>query len=170
MITKKTSEPYVNAAAVLRRLAELEQDGVNFYHGLSEGAESEWVRKFAGKMVLAEQRHHDRFLRYAEHVEKHTGEKESQLSGPLSGDIVRLLQVSVFADREHAKRSARYVSDADSLRVAIRAEEHLALLMAQLRMYIPKPQRPYIDRVIKEEWGHKANLEKILAQRLPGGR
>ncbi len=170
MFAKTKNEPYVSAAAVLRRLTELELDGVRFYQGLSEGAESEWVRRFSAKMVAAEQRHHDRFQHYAEHAEKQAQNEDYRLSAPLDPDIVRLLQVSVFAEHDRTKNAARYVSDTDAIRVAIRAEEHLALLLAQLRMYIPKPQRPYVDRVIKEEWGHKANLEALLAKRIPKTR
>lgn len=160
------SRAFVSASQVLRRLAELESDGIRFYEGMAEGAESEWVRKFAAKMGQAEKRHMERFTYYAMHAEKRSAPEDDQLLGALSAEINRLLSISVFAQQERAKQSAHNLSDTDALRTAIRAEEHLAVLLTQLMDYVPKASRSYIMRVIKEEWSHKAKLEEVLLRHI----
>ncbi len=166
MFRRNVSRPFVSASQVLRRLAELELEGVQFYQGMAEGAESAWVRKFAAKMGEAEQRHHERFIHYAEHAAKRSAPEDDQLLGELSAEINRLLSISVFAEKERARQSAHYLSDSDALRTAIRAEEHLAVLLTQLQDYVPKASRSYILRVIKEEWNHKRKLEEVLLKHL----
>ena len=152
----------LTAGQVLRRLADLEQKGAAFYEALLNGTESEWVRKLARVMVRAEKRHRARFLDYARRAEAKNDALSNTLTQPLTPDLTRLLTVSVFASAPQAAKSVRYARDEDVLKVAIRAEESLALLLTQLRSYVPSEQRRYISRVIKEEWGHKDKLEKAL--------
>ncbi|MBN2311233.1 MAG: hypothetical protein JXR94_19805 [Candidatus Hydrogenedentes bacterium] len=161
----KHTDKYVSAAAVLRRLADMEQEGVDFYEGLSSGASTAWLRAFAGKLVSAEQRHRRRFLEYARRAEEGAPE-ENQLEGDLPRDAVRLLGTRLLPSKATIARSAAYATDEDALKLAIRAEENTALLLEQLRSYVPKVQRRYIDRVIKEEWGHKEKLEELLKRKL----
>lgn len=158
--------PYVSAAQVLRRLAEIEQEGVEFYEGLKEGTQSEWIRAFADKLVRAEKRHHDRFLSYAEKAEAHARDAGDTLREPLPAEVRRLLEKRIMAPRERIQKSAPYARDEEALRIALRAEESLALLLTELREYVPKDQRPYISRVIKEEWAHKEHIEKLLKQKM----
>jgi rubrerythrin len=55
----------LTAAGVLERLAQIELEGIEFYKGLARGTQHEWVRKLSKVMVEAEQRHYERFSRYA---------------------------------------------------------------------------------------------------------
>jgi len=55
-------------------------------------------------------------------------------------------------------------NDVNMIKLAIRAEEHLALLLTQLHSYVSRPQGAYIARVVKEEWGHKEKLEDIMKE------
>ena len=159
------SETYVTASQVLRRLADIEQEGVDFYKGLKEGTQSEWIRAFADKLIRAEKRHRDRFLGYAEKAEAASDGETDTLTAPLPAEARRLLEKRMMAPRERIRKSAPYASDVEALRVALRAEESLALLLTELREYVPKEQRRYISRVIKEEWSHKNHIEKLLAKK-----
>jgi rubrerythrin len=170
MFGKKKSGSYVSAGRVLRRLAEIEQDGVEFYQGLMEGTKLDFVRKLAAKMVRAEDRHRRRFLGYAEEAERSAGGDLDQLAKPLPPEVVRLLGVRIMVDKARVKQSALYATDEEALRVAIRAEEHIALLLTQLREYVAPAQRGYISRVIKEEWNHKARLEEMYQGRVMKAR
>ena len=49
------AETPVSAGQVLRRLAELEQNSIQFYEGVVEGAESEGLRKLAAALIQADQ-------------------------------------------------------------------------------------------------------------------
>ena len=158
--------PYVSAAQVLRRLADIEQEGVEFYEGLREGTQSEYIRTFADKLVRAEKRHRDRLLSYAEKAEEHAKDEGNTLKEPLPAEIRQLLEKRVMASRERIRKSAPYARDEEALRIALRAEESLALLLTELREYVPKEQRPYISRVIKEEWAHKEHIEKLLKKKM----
>ncbi len=159
------SRPFVKASEVLRRLAAIEKEGVDFYQGLYEGAESPWIRDFAKMMVRAEGRHHSRFLEYADRAERRFYEEDDVLFEPLPEEIRRILATMVFAPKERVKRSAPYATDEQALQVALRAEASLAMLLVQLRGYVPAPQRRYIDRVIKEEEQHQDFLKELLTKR-----
>jgi rubrerythrin len=146
-------------------LADIEQEGVEFYQGLSEGTKSRWVRALAEKLVEAELRHRKRFLEYARLAAKSASPDDNALAGPLPPEVIRLLMARPLAPKGRIKASAPYVSDEDALKMAIRAEEHIALLLTELRGYVPKNEWRYINRVIKEEWGHKASLEALQAKK-----
>lgn len=157
-----TSATPLSARRVLLRLAEHEQAGIDFYTAVMQGTASEWVGKLAQMMIKAEKRHKTRFLSYADRARQATDPSEYTLTGSLSPDLRRLLMEPIFGRPEQAKASARYAGDREMLQVAVRAEEKTALLLGQLRSYVPRVQRPFINRVIKEEWGHKAKLENFL--------
>ena len=146
-------------AQILRHLAELEEAGIRFYEGVRDGTQSEKVRDLAAMMVRAEVRHQKRFLEYAARAGAESRLPDLQ---QMPREIERLLAVKVFSAREQAKRAATYASDIEMLKFAIRAEEHLAVLMNQLRLFVTPSQRRYIDRVIEEEWNHKARLEQFI--------
>ena len=160
LLQNKTLKTSLSASQVLYRLAELEDHGAQFYEGVRNGANSEWVRKLATVLVRAEKRHHVRFLEYARMAEM--GETGAGGIAALTPELSHLLNVQVFASRERAERSVQYASERDIVNVAIRAEESLALLMTELCDYVPRHEKTYIKRVIKEEWGHKASLEDLL--------
>lgn len=156
---------YVSASQVLKRLAEIELDGVQFYEGLGEGTKSDWVRDFARSLAKAERRHRERFLQYAARAHD-SGADGDALTSALPPEVRRALSVRILAPKDQIKGSAPYASEADALKMAIRAEEHIALLLTQLREYVQPRERRYISRVVKEEWNHKASLEKLLRKRL----
>lgn len=166
MARKSRMDGQVSAAQVLRRLAEIEANGVAFYQGLASGTTSPRVREFALKLTKAERRHRKRFLAYAEHAEEHAREGENSLSHDLSPEIARLLRTSVVASEERVRSSAKYFTEEDALLTAIRNEETIGYLLAQMREYVPKRQQAYITRVIREEHGHQQKLEGMLRRRL----
>lgn len=154
----------LSAVQVLFRLADIELEGIEFYEGLAEGTESRWVRELSKDLIRAERRHRKRFLGYA------AGALASSVAGaggsiePLPREVMRLLRASVFVSGSRIKKSARYASDTEALKVAIRAEENTALLLTRLREYVRNVERAYVTRVIKEEWAHKERLERVLAK------
>ena len=156
-----TFETPISAAQVLDRCAELEADGLEFYQGLLKGAQSEWVRKLARMMVKAEIRHRDRFLRYAEQARASDKPADASLSGPLPPELALLMSERIFISEELGERTGRNVDERKALELAIRAEEGLALLYGQIRSYVPRNQRKYIDQIIKEEQHHQSDLEKL---------
>jgi len=158
---RRAAETPLSAAQVLRRLAAIERDGVAFYQGLLQGTTSEPVRKLAAMMVRAETRHEKRFLEYAQRAEA-AGPEGNTLTSPLPNDVARLLSVPVFVPRDRVRKSAPFAKDIEVIRVAIRAEESLALLLTQLRAHVPRAQRAYVTRAINEEWRHKAELEELV--------
>jgi rubrerythrin len=156
-----TFETPISAAQVLERCAELEADGLEFYQGLLNGAQSEWVRKLARMMVKAEIRHRDRFLRYAEHARASGKSEDASAGEPLPPELARLMSERVFVSEELAERTGHNVDERKALELAIRAEESLALLYGQIRSYVPRDQRKYLDQIIKEEQRHQSDLEKL---------
>ena len=156
----------LSAGQVLRRLAEIEEEGVQFYRALYDGTESGWVRELAESLLQAERRHGKRFLEYAKKAEHEAGSGGNTLVGTLPTQVFRKLYSPVFASRMRFKASAKYAGDIEILRLAVRIEETTALLLTELRGFVPKSQRAYISRVIKEEWGHKERLEHVLKKRL----
>jgi rubrerythrin len=156
----------VSASQVLRRLADIEADGAQFYEGMLEGTDSDWIRELARSLVRAENRHRERFLAYANKAEEAEQASGQDSGEPLPQDVVRLLSAPVFVSRARVGKSAKYAGDKDMLKVAVHMEESLALLLSQLQQYVPKSQRPYIKRVVNEEWDHKAQLERVMKEHL----
>jgi len=154
----------LTAGRVLRHLADIEKMGYRFYSKLEECTPSEKVRSLAHMMKKAEQRHHQRFLEYAQRADAALDEGDMAYQLSLPPEVQRLLDADVFVDVGRLERAAQYAGDAEMFKVAIRAEENLALLLSQLRIYVPQKQRPFIDRVIREEWNHKAKLEENLVK------
>lgn len=159
----------LTAAQVLRRLADIELEGIQFYRGLADGTDSPAVRDLAERMLRAEQRHHDRFMKYAIAAEQKAALEGYGLTAPIPAEIKNLLDTKVFVTRERAQNASRYATDIQLFQVAIRTEEHTALLLTQLRPYVPRTQRAYIEQVIKEEWGHKDRLEIFLKKHIQKG-
>ena len=151
------------AGDALRYLAEREEEGVRFYEGLMEGTKSDFVRELAEKLARAEKRHKQRFLEYAERAD--AGEKEEG-DGPIPLELQRLLTTRLFVEKDRIKQSAQYAKDEEMLKVAIGAEEKATVVVAELAQYVPRSQRPYLARVLKEEKGHKERLEKVLRRLL----
>jgi rubrerythrin len=145
----------VSAATILDRCAELEARGIEFYRGMLRGAQTQWMRDLARMMVSAEERHRDRFRKYALRARTQVGEATE---GPVPPDLQRLLQETVFMGGELAEKTAEQMNDRSALEAAIRHESNLALLFAQFRAYVPPDQRSFIDRIIKEEQEHEAKL------------
>ena len=166
MSSMQTGAP-LTSAQVLRRLADHEREGVAFYQGLLQATDSDDIRKLAEMMIRAERRHRERFLAYARKAEALGSGSGNALTGPLPAQLTRLLGTRVFVDLDRAKKTAAYANDNEILSIAIRAEESLALLLTQLRDFVPRGQRPFIGRVIKEEWNHKAKLEQIKKKCFP---
>lgn len=152
----------ITAAKVLYHLAGLEQRGIDFYQGLAQGAQSDKVRKLAETLARAEARHKARFLEYARRAEEAGNPAANTLAQPLPPEPARLLSAAVFVDKSTAQRAAAYATDLEAIKLAIRAEENIALLLTQLRSYVPRLQRRFIDAVIKQEWHHKARLEALM--------
>mgnify|MGYP006302074205 CR=1 FL=1 len=150
----------ITAEQVLRRLAELEEHAAAFYEGLLDVAETKPLRKLGETMLKAEKRHRKRFLAYAEHAKKHDDPSEYALSGEWPGEVDRLMTVQPFPAPDKARQSARRSEPVEFFKFAIRAEEHMALLLAELRLHVPKKHKPYLTRVMNEEWAHKAKLEE----------
>lgn len=161
MAKSKETEPFVSASQVLYRLAEIEEAAGNFYKGLWEGTKSEWIRELAEVLIRAEQRHRKRFLEYAQQAEQSSHADANILTRPLPPQVLRLLSTPVTVSKSRMKKTAPYTRDEEALKIAIRAEESTAFLLAQLCEYVPRGQRRYINRVIKEEWHHKALLEDL---------
>ena len=127
----------VSAAEVLRRLAEMELEGVQFYEGMHRGTRSEWVRRLASVLIEAEKRHNRRFTEYAERAEQSVNPDDNALTEPLPPDVHRLFTACVFVSKQRIRDAAQYANDVDMIKLAIRAEENLALLLTQLHSYVP---------------------------------
>jgi len=155
--------PYSQAQA-LERLAAMELEARAFYEGLFEGAVSEPVRNLAAMMIRAETRHHKRFLAYAERARRKESDADSDSARPMPADLARTMGVKLWPAKETIRKSAKLSRDLDFIRFAIRAEAQTAVLMTQVRMYLPPERRGYVSRVIEEEWNHKRKLEEHLQQ------
>ncbi len=153
-----TADGQISAVAVLQRCADLEADGLAFYKSMIDGAQTEWMRKLAKTMARAEKRHYARFLRYAEEAWRQNGGSDTHLPELMPPELQRLLSERVFSTRALAEHAASNMTDREALETAIRHETNLALLFSQFRQYVPRGQRKYIDRVIREEHQHEAKL------------
>ena len=153
-----SSETPLSAAEALEHCAEIESNGVEFYKGVLKGTGSKWIRKLAGMMVEAEQRHHDRFLQYAE-LARSAGAAEAGSLEPIPPELARLMSDGVFLSHELAEKTSYNIDERQALRMAIRFEENTVLLLGQIRSYVPREQRKFVDRVLKEEQDHQAKLE-----------
>ena len=160
--SSKGGDGAISAAQVLRHLAGIEEDGIEFYRGVLQGTQSDWVRKLAKMMLRAEERHRERFLGYAQRAELAADSDENALVQPLPAELAHLVRSKIFAPGGMAKKSVQYARDEEVIQVAIRAEESVALLLTQFRQYVSSRQQSYVDQVIKEEWGHKEKLEKVM--------
>ena len=151
----------LTAAEVLERLAQIELEGLNFYRGLLRGTQLRMVRELAEMMIEAEQRHHDRFSRYAAMARDSANPADNALTAALPPEVMRLMSEKVFVSGELGEKAGQNVDERKALRMGIRAEENTVLLLGQLRSYVPRSRRGYIDRVIKEEQDHQARLESL---------
>lgn len=151
----------VTAAEVLERLAQIELDGLSFYRGLLRGTKLEMVRELAKMMIEAEKRHHERFSRYASVARGSADPAENALTAALPPEVMRLMSDRVFISGELGEKAGQNIDEREALRMGIRAEENTVLLLSQLRSYVPRSRRGYIDRVIKEEQDHQTRLESI---------
>ena len=166
--TREETETPLAASYLLRRLADIEEQGVLFYQGWLEGTKSEWVTKVASAMVRAEQRHHNRFLKYAARAEESEGAFHGEGSPNLPPDVIHVLSTTLFTAKAQIQKAAQYAGDYEMIEMAIRAEESLALLLTRLRQYVPKTERKYVNRVIKEEWAHHAKLDRLRRNHFSG--
>ncbi len=157
-------EKIVSAEQVLKRLAQIEDDGVRFYEALKRGTASDKVRSLASMLIKAEMRHRDRFLEYARRAHESSDPNDATPAGPLPVEAARLLDADIFIPEKRIEESAKYARDIEIINLAIRIEESAALLLTSLQSFVPKNQRAYIVRVIKEEWQHKAKLEEVRKQ------
>lgn len=151
----------LTAAEVLDRLAQIELDGLEFYRGLLRGTRLDKVRELAEMMIEAEQRHHDRFSRYAEKARASANPADNALTGALPPEVMRLMSDRVFMSGELGEKAGQNMDERKALRMGIRAEENTVLLLSQLRSYVPRNRRGYIDQVIKEEQNHQDRLESV---------
>ena len=158
------NQPPLKAAQILRWLAMAEEDGIAFYRGLAGAAESPWLRELAESLMEAEERHRKRFLEYAERAEERHGGTPPPPEHLLPERLVKALSTRVFDPNGGWKIGAEHTSESETLEMAIRLEEHLALLLGRIRPYVPRPERYFISQVIKEEWGHVERLGELLAQ------
>lgn len=158
----KEIKPQITVSQVLYCLAEMEKQGQYFYEGMLAGTQSKRVRALAEMMIRAEKRHGARFLKYAEMAETGRSDSAQNNRQSLPGQVAHLLRKQLFATPESAAGFARNASDAEVVKEAIRGEEKSALLLTELRDYVPQSQRAYLTRVINEEWHHKTLLEELL--------
>ena len=154
-------EPSVSAADVLRRLAAIEEDATEFYEGLGQCTDLPWVRKFAKQLAQAERNHRRLFLEYAHQAEQDSGAEANRLLKPLSEEAVQMLSVQITLPREKIEKMAVYLSEKDSLEMAIRIEVGTIALLLRLEEHVPEKQRGHIERVLVEERGHKSFLEDL---------
>ena len=159
-----TDSALTTASEVLKRLADFEWQGEEFYRGVFEGTKSPWVRKLARVLLKAEHRHRERFLAYAKQAEAEEDKDYNALNGPLPEKVARLLCADVFVPKARIQKSVQYAQDEEVLKLAIHMEEKLALLLTDLRPFVPRAQLSFINQVIREEWGHKAKLEKVMKE------
>jgi rubrerythrin len=151
----------LTAADVLDRLAQIELDGLEFYRGLQRGTQLDWVRELAEVMIEAEKRHYNRFVQYADKARASTDPADNALKELLPDEVVRLMSAKVFISGELGEKAGQNVDERKALRMAIKAEENTVLLLGQLRSYVPREQRLYINQVIKEEQQHQTRLESV---------
>lgn len=164
MFRKKRKEKAVlSGVEVLLRLAQIELMGIEFYEAMEKGAQSEEVRKLAESLKKAEERHHDRFSQYAQRL---AAQDHSATPKPIPPAIQEILNTPIFSEKKRIAQSAKYLDDIETLKYAIDAEDRTALILTQLQPHVPAAHRPYIARVIKEEWRHKERLESLLRQRV----
>lgn len=152
---------YISAGRVLRRLADIESEGAQFYEGMMHGTKSEKVRQLATMLFKAEKRHRKRFLEYAVSAEKRAADEDAA-EQKLPAEVEHLFKACIFVSKQRIEVSAEHAQDLDMIKLAIRAEESVALLLTQLSSFVPRAQRAYIVRVVDEEWGHKRKLESLL--------
>lgn len=151
----------LTASDVLERLAQIELEGLEFYKGLKRGTQLEWVSKLAGMMIQAEQRHYDRFKRYAAEAYASSNPADNALTGVLPAEVARVMSEKVFVSGELGEKAGHNVDDRRALVMAIKAEESTVFLLGELRSYVPRNQREYINQVIKEEQNHQTQLESL---------
>ena len=151
----------LTAAGVLDRLAQIELEGIEFYKGLARGTQHEWVRELSEVMVEAEQRHYDRFTKYAEAARTSSDPTDNALTGALPAQVMRLMSETVFVTGDLAEKAGHNVDERRALVMGIQAEKNTVFLLSQLRLYVPRNQRGYINQVIKEEQNHQTQLESL---------
>jgi|GEM_PF-3118474 len=157
----------LTAAEVLDRLAQIELDGLEFYRGLLRGTRLDKVRELAQMMIEAEQRHHDRFSRYAAMARASSNPADNALTAELPPELMRLMSDRVFISGELGEKAGQNLDERKALRMGIKAEENTVLLLSQLRSYVPRNRRGYIDQVIKEEQNHQDRLESLFRKYFP---
>ena len=151
----------ISAAEVLEHCAELEQDGIEFYEGIQRGARSKWLRDLAAALVKAEQVHKEHFLSHARESAYNGSEDEAETGKARPAELERLMRERVFVPGETAEKVAPTLDDLTVINMAIRNEESVALLLAELRLFVPVEDRHLLDVIIEEEWGHRDRLLKL---------
>lgn len=146
----------------LRYLADIESRGIEFYAAMEGGAASEEVRKLAGALKEAEKRHYAQFTKFADKLLARADSVASTTR--LSSRVRSIMQTPVFANKDQISESSKYLSDAEVLRLSIRAEETTVVILIELQTYVLEEHRPYMARVIKEERKHANQLEQLLQE------
>lgn len=157
----------MNASTVLRRLVEIEEEGMIFYQGLAQASPSAWTRRLALWLTDAEKAHREYFSRLLEHAQTHEQE-EDPWAYALPDEVMALLSARILPSKDQMLREAPYTSDMEAIQLAIQVEERAALLVTRLRDFVAQDQRGYMERVIREEWDHKAKLEELLGRLTSG--
>jgi rubrerythrin len=151
----------MNASRVLRRLVEIEEEGMTFYEEMSKLATSPWTRKFAKWLCDAEEAHRKYFLRMAERAEANETREDTPLF-ELADEVLALLSARVLPSVDQLRIEAPYTTDTEAVRLAIQVEDRAFRLMARLTTVVAREQRGYMERVVQEELDHKTKLEELL--------
>ena len=129
-----TLENLVHAADVLKRMAEVEVEGMDFYAFVAETTAMPELRDAAQWLAGAERRHFDRFMEYARHYEQYVDKRiPFEL---LPEEIRQLFKTKVFPSAAALRLETPPPSDAALVQLALQAERASAGFVEAFKPHI----------------------------------
>lgn len=152
-------ENLIHAADVLKRMAEVEVEGMDFYAFVAETTPNPELRDAAQWLADAERRHFDRFMEYAQHYERYVDKRIP--FDLLPEEIRHLFKAKVFPAPAALRLETPPPADAILVQHALRAERASAAFVEAFKPYIKEEHQPILDQVAKEELTHAERLERF---------
>jgi len=156
--------PLFNAAEILEIAQEIERNGAEFYRRAAEQTTNPKAHHLLLTLAAMEDEHLEVFASLGEALEQ-LWDPDFDVDGQAGQYLRAVADGRVFNTKERpAEQLGGSESAEDILRVAIALEKESVVFYQGIRQMVLDPvARDRVDRIIREELGHIADLSRELA-------
>ena len=149
---------------LVRKLAEIEGEGVAFYESLAEHTGNDKIRKLARTLTRVEKVHQQRFEEILEGMGE-SKEPTDKTTAEVREYIHTLIDHRIFHTPEHAAKMAANLTDEnEAIDIAMGFEKENILLLIECGTILSGEAREMVKTFIEQEKAHLRSLKKIREQ------